>query len=186
MEDTAVFMGWMKSGHLSMEQQLQSHATQTLERNRTVLTSILKCFFFCGKQNIALRGHRNESASFTTVSLEIASNPSNFQVLLQFRMESGDADLLQHFSSADKNSQYCSPRIHNDLVASCGEWIKEKIVAEVREAKYFSVCADVANKEQLPLVLRFVDSSDTLREEFVEFALCDTGTSGTSGSAVAE
>ena len=187
VEDTAVFMGQMESGHLTVQQQLQSHALQTLERNRKILTSILKCIVFCGKQNIPLRGHRNESASFTDGSLKTAGNPGNFQALLQFRMESGDADLLQHFSSADRNAQYRSPRVQNDLVASCGEWIKEKIVAEVRKAKYFSVCADeaadVANKEQLPLVLRFVDESRTLREEFIEFVLCDHGT---SGSAVAE
>lgn len=43
---------------------------------------------------------------------------------------------------------------------------------------FFSVCADEAadssNKEQLPLVLRFVDATNSVREEFVEF---DTGTS---------
>jgi len=41
----------------------------------------------------------------------------------------------------------------------------------------------IANKEQLPLVLQFVDSSGTLREEFIKFTLCDTGT---AGSAIAE
>ena len=44
-----------------------------------------------------------------------------------------------------------------------------------------SVCADegtdVANKEQLPLVIRFVDKSGMIREEFLEFVLCNTSTS---------
>ena len=34
---------------------------------------------------------------------------------------------------------------------------------------------DAANKEQLPLVVRFVDKNDTIREEFVHFVICDTG-----------
>ena len=37
---------------------------------------------------------------------------------------------------------------------------------------------DISISEQMPLVLRFVDSSSQIREEFVGFVLCDTGTSG--------
>ena len=47
---------------------------------------------------------------------------------------------------------------------------------------FFTVCADegkdVTNKEQLPLIIRFVDQSLMIREEFLEFGLCDTSTSG--------
>ena len=53
--------------------------------------------------------------------------------------------------------------------------------------KFFSVCADEAgdssNKEQLPLVLCFVDATNSVHEEFLEFIHCDTGT---SGNAVAD
>lgn len=67
-----------------------------------------------------------------------------------------------------------------------GEWIRQQILQEVQRARLFSLCADKAadcsNKEQLPLVLRFMDSTNSIGEEFVDFILCDTGT---SGSAVA-
>ena len=43
--------------------------------------------------------------------------------------------------------------------------------------------ADCSNKEQLPLVIRFVDATDSIREEFVGFVLCDKGT---TGSAIAD
>ena len=53
---------------------------------------------------------------------------------------------------------------------------KKKILHEERAAKYFSVCADeasdVANKEQLSLILRFVDQAGLVREEFISFFLC--------------
>lgn len=49
---------------------------------------------------------------------------------------------------------------------------------------FFSVLADEAtdssNKEQLPLVLRYVDSTYETREEFVEYVECAEGISGTS------
>ena len=54
--------------------------------------------------------------------------------------------------------------------------------ARGKTCNFFPVCADVAadssNKEQLLLVLRFVDATNSVREEFVEFIHCDTGTSG--------
>ena len=53
-------------------------------------------------------------------------------------------------------------------------------MAEVRKAKYFSILADevsdVSNTEQLSLVLRFVDESNEIREEFVDFLPCTDGT----------
>ena len=45
----------------------------------------------------------------------------------------------------------------------------------------FSVLADeaaVSNKENLSLVVWFVDASRNIREEFLGFHLCDEGTSG--------
>ena len=68
----------------------------------------------------------------------------------------------------------------NSLIA--GKYIKDQLSAEIRASKYFSVIADeatdVSNKENLSLVIRFVDSTQTIREEFVGFHLCEEGTSG--------
>ena len=63
--------------------------------------------------------------------------------------------------------------MYHEMLSVCiGEWIREKILHEVREAKFFSVIADEAadysNKEQLPLVLRFI--------------FCNTGTTGSAFS----
>ena len=72
-------------------------------------------------------------------------------------MDAGDVVLADHFKTAPQNAQHHSPRIQNGLILCTGEWIRNK---EVQHAKFFSVCADEAadcsNKEQLPLVLRFV------------------------------
>ena len=63
-----------------------------------------------------------------------------------------------------------------------GKWIQQKLTQEIKAAKFFTVCADrgtnVANKEQLSLIIRFVDQTGMIREEFLEFVQCDTGTSG--------
>ena len=58
-------------------------------------------------------------------------------------------------------------------------------MTEVRNGECFSIIvdevADVSNTEQLSLVLRFVDESNEIREESVDF-LQD----GTSGQALAD
>ena len=56
------------------------------------------------------------------------------------------------------------------------------MLTEIQEAGCFSVLADegvdASVHEQMPLVLRFVDSTNQVREEFVGFVICDSGTSG--------
>ena len=90
--------------------------------------------------------------------------------------------MKDHFSADRKNAQYRSSKIQNDLIAAVGKWIQQKLTQEIKATKIFTVCADegmdVANKEQLPLIIRFVDISGMIWEDFLEFVLCDTGTSG--------
>ena len=38
--------------------------------------------------------------------------------------------------------------------------------------------ADISNKENLSVEIRFLDSSKTVRQEFVGFYLCEDGTTG--------
>ena len=55
-------------------------------------------------------------------------------------------------------------------------------MGEVKNAKFYSVlagkAADISNVEQMALVLRFVDTTGHIREEFVGFVPCDQGLSG--------
>ena len=61
--------------------------------------------------------------------------------------------------------------------------MKKQIIQKVKAAKWYTVIADevsdMSNKEQLSIVLRYVDC-DTLvvREDLVCFTECDTGISG--------
>ena len=173
VEDTAVFTGQMERGYVSIGQQVQSHSARAIEKNRKVLLSMLKAIIFCGRQNIALRGRCSDGSD---------GNPGNLEALLRFRVDSGDTILTEHLSMATKNAQYRSPTIQNELISAVGEYIQQHILTEVREATCFSLCADEAvdagNKEQLPFVLRFVDNENQIREEFIQFVLCDTGTTG--------
>ena len=69
-------------------------------------------------------------------------NPGSFQALLEFRIESGDEQLKDHFSAGQKNAHYHSRKIQNDLIAAVGKWIQQKLTQEIKAAKFFTVCAD--------------------------------------------
>ena len=60
---------------------------------------LMSYYIFCGKQNIALRGHREHS----NLGESSIFNPGNFQALL---MDSRDAVLSNHFARAPRNAQY--------------------------------------------------------------------------------
>ena len=131
---------------------------------------ILKTIAFCVRQMIPLRRHREQQLS----------NADTPRALLEFR---ADAVLANHFKTAPANAQYYSSQTQNELIACAGEWIRENSLCNVCTAKFFSVCAykaaDCSNKEQLPLVLCCVDSEGSICEGFVDFVLCDAGTTGT-------
>ena len=56
------------------------------------------------------------------------------------------------------------------------------LIKEIKESRYYTIIADEAadssHKEQLSLVLRFVDSGMNVREEFICFLYCKWGLSG--------
>ena len=84
---------------------------ERIQRNRAKLLPILKTIIFCARQNIAFRGHRDSKY------LDDRSNNSgNFQALLEFRVDSGDKILEDHFKSAPKNASYRSKTIKNDMM----------------------------------------------------------------------
>ena len=132
----------------------------------------------CGKQNIALQGHRDDLSHIE----EASGNPGNFQALLNFRVEAGGKVLVNHFANGPGNATYCSKMIQNEIIEVLGTYIQDKSIAEINEAGAFFLLADEAsdstNKEQLPLILRFVNKERIVREEFVGFYKCKDNVTG--------
>ena len=85
---------------LSISEQLSDIHRNTVELNRQKLRSIIKTVVLCGKQNMALRGHRDELSHLD----ESSGNPGNFQALLNFRVEAGDKVLANHFANGPRNA----------------------------------------------------------------------------------
>ena len=117
----------------------------------------------CGKQGLALRGHRDDKISWTDDDAH--SNEGNFVELVRFRCN-------VHFMGTYQGAEQGQDLFQNELVEVIGECICNDIIAKVKQAKFYLVIADevtdMANKEELSLSLRFVDDG-TVKGVFVDF-----------------
>lgn len=178
------FVKVMSGQHDSVSIQINNAAKELVARNRKTLQSIFETIILCGRQNISLRGHRDAGTDLERA----CEGHGNFLALLHFRISSGDTLLKEHLTTAPKNATYISPDIQNQVIQVLGDHILHKILINVKEAKYFSVIADEvtdsSNKEQLAVVLRYVNPTDNcIREDLVSFLECS---GGISGQALAE
>jgi len=165
-----------------IDEQADKLRSARIKENREILGSITKKIILTGRQNMALRGQRDDSQHYSS------SNPGNFQALLNFRVDAGDTKLQEHFENGNKNGTYRSKTIQNKLIKFCGDQIRCKIVPEINNSScpIYSVLADEATDcgsiEQMSIVLRYVDSDKEINERFIKFVKCE----GVTGEALAK
>lgn len=161
-----------------------SRKAQQIE-NRQKLIPIVKTVLLCGRQGLALRGHRDHGS----LSLKMPEeNDGNFRALLRFALESGDHDLKRHLETAGANSTYLSPRIQNEIIDAAGKIIMTNIVKRINKSGCFASIADestdVSGIEQFSVCVRYVDQIEKeykIREDF----LCFTPVEDVTGKGLA-
>ena len=155
----------------SIDSQLRQIHASDIAKNRGILKSMAEAVLLCGRQGIALRGHRDDSTA------EGDSNKGTFLALLDYSVKSGNEILASHLKDCSKNATYTSKTTQNDLIQAIGDQLRDKLLLEIKNAKWYSILCDevtdTSNKEQVSIVLRFVDSSCDIREEFLEFINTD-------------
>lgn len=135
---------------------------------REYLRSLFEVVVMLGKQRIPL---------VTCRAPEEVYKPNNFQALLDYRMNSGDEALKKRFEASAVNREYLSAIQQSQLLDVCENTVREEMLMEVRESRFFSLVTgdlvDFANEKHLPLFLRFVNQQNVLREEFLDFVPFD-------------
>ena len=84
---------------------LDKEVKQVFETNQKVVESLLKVAILCGKQGLALRGHRDDGIHWE--GDDGSSNEGNFVQLVRFRAET-DTILANHLARCPKNARYTS------------------------------------------------------------------------------
>ena len=101
---------------------------------------------------------------------------------MNYGVRRGDEELKNHLLNCQKNASYISKTTQNELISCCGRVISDELLADIKKADYISIiadeCSDSSMKEQLSLVIRFVDENYNIREEFLRFIHCSEGLSG--------
>ena len=100
-------------------------ASEQYQNNLRILSIIVRAILFCGRQNIALRGHRDDHTSD-------AINKGNFIALLNLLAEFDET--LNHLQ--DKLSLY----FQNDSKPTAriiGDIIREEIMVDIRSGNKF-------------------------------------------------
>ncbi|XP_060858893.1 uncharacterized protein LOC132936221 [Metopolophium dirhodum] len=110
-------------------------------KNRELLTPIIEAIILCGRQNIAIRGHRDSGKlMIDQTDDEYENNEGNFREILRYRAR-GDKQ-LKLFLESNGHLKYTSATIQNEIIESCNQILLKRIVSRVNSAQCFSILAD--------------------------------------------
>ena len=202
LESPDGFTIWKKSEKLKNHEECQSHRKSFLEwkemeralrlkggvdeileeqvqdekkRWREILKRIIDVIKLLASQNLALRGHVEQLDS---------DNPGNFLATLKF-LSFYDTLLENHLKNVRENPHsvsYLSHDIENEYLSLLAGAVRDKIIKEIKEAKYFGILydstPDVSHTEQLSQVIRYVQSdfetgNVRMKETFIKFVELD-------------
>jgi hypothetical protein len=135
---------------------------EKVERNRLRLKVSIAAVKWLAFQACAFRGH-DESA--------LSKNKGNFLEIVNLLAEFNPEIAKVVGGNAPYNSKYTSPDIQKEILSIYACKIRKHIREEVGDFK-FSILADetcdVSKREQMALVLRFVDKDGILQERFFD------------------
>ena len=155
---------------------VESHIQSERKRWREVLKRILDCIKFLASQNLALRGHVERLAT------DKSTNLGNFLSLLKL-LATYDPVLFNHLEHARLNPgavSYLSPETQNEFIGLLASTVRNKLLCDIRRNKYYGIMfdstPDIAHREQMCEVIRFVDvdfttKKVTIREAFLGYIL---------------
>ncbi|XP_021984996.2 uncharacterized protein LOC110880864 [Helianthus annuus] len=128
---------------------------------RIRLTAVVDVIRFLLQQGLAFRGH-DEAAS--------SNSRGNFLELVKWYCEHNDEVNKVFNSNAPRNNQLTSPKIRKEIVNACAMEVRKIIVNEVK-GRFFSLLIDESRdcsiKEQMAVVLRYVDDGGEVIERFI-------------------
>ncbi|XP_022850566.1 zinc finger MYM-type protein 1-like [Olea europaea var. sylvestris] len=145
----------------SISHVISSQSSSQQKNYRTRLIAVLDCTRFLLMQGLSSRGHDESKESL---------NKGNLIELLNWYAIRRKKINEVLFSNAPGNDQMTSPSIHKDLVNCCAVETTGSMINEMGDS-LFSILVDESRdnsiKEQVAVVLRFVDKSGQVKERLL-------------------
>ena len=141
---------------------MEKQTSLQVANNRLILKTSINDVRWLTFQACSLRGHNERSDS---------TNRGNFLELIKLL-----ASYNKHVSSivldnAPQNASYTSNSIQNEILQILANKIRSVIREEIGESKFCIIvdeARDESKKEQMAIVLRFVDKAGFVREHFFD------------------
>lgn len=163
-ESVVGLVAFKSSSHVgSVIQQQLSYNAQMVRENREYVKSLARIAVFCGRQNIALRGHDEALAS---------SNRGNFLEMVDLvAVES--VEFRNRKESMAANAKYLSSDSQNALIEAAARCILAEMEASLQKSGMYAIitdgCTDMAC-DNLSVCVRYVDmDSGFVHERFLQF-----------------
>ncbi|KAK9713534.1 hypothetical protein RND81_06G033700 [Saponaria officinalis] len=142
-----------------IENVMNKLSSQELAKNRLRLIGTIEAVRLLARQGCSFRGH-DESVD--------SPNGGNFDAVLgSFKRMNNEVNKV--VDNAPEIAKYTSPKIQKQIANILGNKVRAIIRSEIGDSK-FSILVDealdVSNKEQMAIILRFVDRGGLLRERF--------------------
>ncbi|XP_004304880.1 PREDICTED: zinc finger MYM-type protein 1-like [Fragaria vesca subsp. vesca] len=152
---------------------LESRSRKDVEDNRMRLKAAIEAVRLLANQGAPFRGHDESEDSL---------NQGYFkEVIKSFSRMSVEVERVV-LGNAPRNAKYTSPTIQKELLNILGNKVRGKIRDEVGNSKYCILvdeAVDTSSKEQMAIILRFVDSKGLIRERFFKIVSVPNTTSQT-------
>ncbi|GKC84320.1 zinc finger MYM-type protein 1-like protein [Tanacetum coccineum] len=141
---------------------LEKQSTELVRKNRIRLKASVDIVRWLVFQACAFRGS-DESAN--------SRNRGNFIELLKLLAYYNDDLAKLVLDNAPYNSKYTSGKVQKEILGIIANQVRKRIRSEVGDS-YFCVMVDESRdeskKEQMAIVLRFVDTNGVIRERFLD------------------
>lgn len=182
-ERATLIKAQMQNINKRIDVQLDEIVNQNVRKNEAILPNIVDVVNLCAKQQIPLRGHRDDKIQFSEAPVY---NEGNFIAIIRL-LSLSNPTLKEHLQCGPKNALYTSKTIQNEIIEVIAELSRKKIRDCLAKCPHFSLIADETTshgREILSVCLRFLDFiSDPIqpvkREVLID--LCDlTRTTGKS------
>ncbi|XP_050376814.1 uncharacterized protein LOC126794199 [Argentina anserina] len=142
-----------------IESVISTQSAQEKLDNRLRLVAAIESARLLAHQGCAFRGHDESSNS---------SNGDNF-IAVQNAFGRMNLEVKRVLDNAPGNAKYTSPLIQKQIINILGNKVRTKIRDEVGTSKFCILvdeAVDVSNREQMAIILRFVDCHGFIRERF--------------------
>ncbi|CAF2610903.1 unnamed protein product [Rotaria sp. Silwood2] len=169
------FIRTYKDPSLSILSLIDKNRIEKINRNKAILASIIKIIITCSRQNIPLRGHRDETIYDIKQCINVIDSysGSNFIALLKQRIDAGDEILREHIERGPKNALYISPLVQNEIIDCIHKHILDQILHRLKNCLFSIIVdetTDTSTTEQLSISLRYYDKkTNDIREDFLTF-----------------